>query len=156
MIRVLYSPNRTGAHYGWVSPNIGLGVYVNYAPAGFRSPDCPARSELLYWLSYFGRTCSCMPNRCTEMKLKLVGLLKCTKLSENDDIHYQDSDVNRHPVCLADIRFACGNCKATTRILIEYLISGTFGNLQILWEAAKQLLGFEIFLRTKMYFLLSY
>ena len=40
---------------GWVGPRIGLdGCGKSRIPIGIRSPDRPARSELLYRLSYPG------------------------------------------------------------------------------------------------------
>ena len=38
---------------GWASESVWIGA-ENLAPTGIRSPDLPARSELLYRLSYLG------------------------------------------------------------------------------------------------------
>jgi hypothetical protein len=50
----LYPRERSGTHRtrGWVGPRAGLEVAKNIAPAGMRSPDCPARSQSIYRLSY--------------------------------------------------------------------------------------------------------
>ena len=41
---------------GWMCPSAGLdGCRTSDPYTGFRSPDCPARSESLYRLSYPGR-----------------------------------------------------------------------------------------------------
>jgi hypothetical protein len=37
---------------GWVAPGPVWTVAENLDPTGIRSPDRPARSESLYWLSY--------------------------------------------------------------------------------------------------------
>jgi hypothetical protein len=52
--RPLYLRERPGTHCngGWVGPRAGLDVYENSRPTGIRSPDCPARSQSLYRLSY--------------------------------------------------------------------------------------------------------
>ena len=55
-LRLLYPPERAGTHCigGWVGPRGGLEGVENLAPTGIRSPDRPARSELLYRLKYPG------------------------------------------------------------------------------------------------------
>jgi hypothetical protein len=56
--RPLYTRDRPGTHCtrGWVGPRAGLDVWgKSRLRTGFRSPDRPARSELLYRLSYPGQ-----------------------------------------------------------------------------------------------------
>ena len=52
----LLQGKRPGTRYtrGWVGPRDGLDGCGNLAPTGIRSPDRPARSEVLYRLSYPG------------------------------------------------------------------------------------------------------
>ena len=52
--RPLYPQKRPGTHCigGWVGPRTGLNGCGKSRPSGFRSPDRPAPSELLYRLSY--------------------------------------------------------------------------------------------------------
>jgi hypothetical protein len=56
--RPLYPQERPGTHCigGWVDPKAGLDGAEKLAHTGIRSPDRPARSELLYRLSYPGPT----------------------------------------------------------------------------------------------------
>ena len=44
---------KSGTHYRW-APGPGLTGAEKLAPTGIRTPDCPARSESLYRLSYPG------------------------------------------------------------------------------------------------------
>jgi hypothetical protein len=52
--RPLYSRERHGTHCigGWVAPGPVWTGAKNLAPNGIRSPDCPARSESPYRMSY--------------------------------------------------------------------------------------------------------
>jgi hypothetical protein len=54
--RLLYPRERPSSHcvWGWVGNRAGVDGAGNLAPSEFRSPDRPARSELLYRLSYRG------------------------------------------------------------------------------------------------------
>jgi hypothetical protein len=56
---VFYPRERPGTHCtgGWVGPRAGLDRFLNLTPTGIRSPYPPARSQLLYRLSY-------RPTRC--------------------------------------------------------------------------------------------
>jgi hypothetical protein len=51
---VLYPQERPSTHStgGWVGPRSGLDGGKS-CPTGIRSPDCPARSQLLYRLNYW-------------------------------------------------------------------------------------------------------
>jgi hypothetical protein len=55
----LYPRERLGTHCigSWVRPGSVWTGAEYLAPIGIRSPDCPARSELLYRLSYPGPLC---------------------------------------------------------------------------------------------------
>jgi hypothetical protein len=52
----LYPRERPGTHCteGWMGPGAGLDRCGKSRPTGIRSPDLPARSELLYRLRYPG------------------------------------------------------------------------------------------------------
>jgi len=54
--RPLYPQERPGTHCigNWVAPGSVWTGAENLTPAGIRSPDRPARSELLYRLTYPG------------------------------------------------------------------------------------------------------
>jgi hypothetical protein len=54
--RPIYSWWRSVSHWteGWVGRRTCLEGAEDLAPTGIRSPDRPARSESLYWLSYPG------------------------------------------------------------------------------------------------------
>jgi hypothetical protein len=54
--RLLLPQERPGTHCtgGWVGPGAGLDRCGKSPPTGIRSPDLPARSELLYRLRYPG------------------------------------------------------------------------------------------------------
>jgi hypothetical protein len=54
--RPLLPPENTGTHCtgGWVGPGAGLAGCRKSRPTGIKCPDCPARSESLYRLSYPG------------------------------------------------------------------------------------------------------
>jgi hypothetical protein len=54
MPQLLYTWERTGNHCteGWVSLSAGVDGCEKVRPHGIQSPDLPARSDSLYWLSY--------------------------------------------------------------------------------------------------------
>ena len=54
--RPLYPRETPGTHFigRWVGPRASLEGAENLSPTGIRSPDRPARTELLYRLSYPG------------------------------------------------------------------------------------------------------
>ena len=53
----LYPREKSGTHFtgSWVCPRDGLDGCRKFRPIGFRSPDCPTRSDSLYLLSYSSR-----------------------------------------------------------------------------------------------------
>jgi hypothetical protein len=76
---VLYPRKRPGTHYtgGWVGPRAGLDRCGKSRPTGIRSPDRPARSQLLYRLSYPAHKDLSAPqysdhNKCTKSILTLT------------------------------------------------------------------------------------
>jgi len=52
----LYPRERPGTHWtgGWVGPRAGLNECGKSRPSGIQSPDCPARRQWVYRLSYPG------------------------------------------------------------------------------------------------------
>jgi hypothetical protein len=75
--RPLYPRERPGTHCteGWVVLRAGLVLCENLAPTGIRSPDRPARSQSLYWLSYPAHM---LKLRCRAKIIRVKGREKCS------------------------------------------------------------------------------